>query len=432
MPQDTSPAFGDAITAPRYRTVREARIIDFLISPYAIAEGRRPADEAAARTVLQRCMSLGLPFRTEHGGERLFDPVEVVNGIKQLHFSRGEPIWMERSVGMLRRLMAEAVPGTEPEAPPDLSRLGAELYRVTIRRCYGPTDHGRGAKLRLRLPLPLEGLKNVHVLPLAGHDIEYRILRGRIEAQLTAFQAGEIEIGAMMEFNADPTALSREPPPDEAARRLWTRTREGLIHVDSNIRELALQITKGHEEPWQMMQGLWDYLFDGFRLGFIHYDHLNPEDPLGETLRTKRFDCLTGSALLVSLCRALGLPARLVSGYTLNPVLPTAHHWCEAWLPGSGWAAFDLYAFDLAGGDRNSPWRQHFFGRLDHRLVSERLPLEFCGTGNVRLPAAWQLVGCRRDDGAENSYETLDTGDLVYRETVDVIRGDQRPDHCAP
>jgi hypothetical protein len=28
----------------------------------------------------------------------------------------------------------------------------------------------------------------------------------------------------------------------------------------------------------------------------------------------------------------------------------------------------------------------------------------------------------RRDDGAETRYEVLETGDLVYAETVDVIR----------
>lgn len=423
MLETTASEFGSALTGPRYRTIEEGRIIAFLTSPYAVVAGEHHVDVERAISILERCVSLGLPFCTNQSGERLYDPVEVVNGIKHLHFSMGEPIWMERSVRMLRRLMSEALPGAARDTPPDLSRLDEGSYTVTIWRRFGLAAHGRGESLRLRLPLPLEGIADVRVLLPASTDIDHRILPGRVEVRATVAEFPELEIGAEVRFTARPQALAEQPAPDEAERSLWTRPREGLIKVDKTISDLAQHIAAGAQEPWTIMSRFWDYLFDTFQLGFIHYDRIDPANPLSEVLRTRRFDCMTGSALLASLCRALGLPARLVSGYTLNPVMPTAHTWCEVWLPGSGWSAFDLYALDLAGGDRDSPWRHHFFGRLDHRFVSERLPLAFCGTGSIRLPPAWQLISCRRDDGAETTYQALDTGALIYSELVNVVRG---------
>lgn len=423
MVNDASVGLGDAITAPYYRTVRETQIIAFLISPYAIVAGERQQDAIEASVVLERCIILGLPFRISPDGERLFDPVEVVNGIKNLHFRQGEPIWMQRSVGMLRRLMAEAVKDGRPEVPPDLSRLDEGHYLITIRRRFNVAGYRPGYSLRLRLPLPLNDFSDVRLLAPIGLQVEHHIFCGRLEIRLTVPEAAsEIEIGVRVRFTARPRALSEEPPPDEAARELWTRHREGLINVDGRISSLAKALADGASDHWAVMGRLWDHLFDTFQLGFIHYDRIDPADPLAETLRSRRFDCRTGSSLLAALCRALDLPARVVSGYTLNPVLPTAHSWCEVWLPGSGWAPFDLYSMDLAGGDRASPWRQHFFGQIEHRFVSERLPLIFCGTGAVRLPSFWQLVSCRRDEGAESRYEVLDTGALIFSEIVDVIR----------
>lgn len=423
MLSDVASAFGNCLTGPRYRTVEEGRIIAFLISPYAIVAGERHLDMERAVSVLERCVILGLPFRTNGSGERLFDPVEVVNGIKHLHFSRGEPIWIERSVRMLRRLMAEALRGAPHDTPPNLSLLEEEAYTVTIRRRFSLAGYRNGDIVRLRLPLPLEGFDNVRVLLPSATGIDHRVLSSRVEVRATVSDSSDIEIGAEVRFTARPRVLADQPSPTETEFALWTRPREGLIKVDSQIRDLARYISNGVDEPWTVMGRLWDYLFDKYQWGFLHYDQIDPADPLSAIQRTCRFDCMTGSAFLASLCRALGLPARLVSGYTLNPVLPTAHSWCEVWLPGSGWAAFDLYSLDLAGGDRDSPWRHHFFGRLDHRFVSERYPLEFCGTGSVRLPRAWQLFSCRRDEGAESTYEALDTGALVLREIVDVVRG---------
>jgi hypothetical protein len=132
---------------------------------------------------------------------------------------------------------------------------------------------------------------------------------------------------------------------------------------------------------------------------------------------------------MVALCRARGIPARLVSGYTLNPIEPTMHTWFEVWSDERGWAPFDLYVADLCGGDRDSEWRNHYFGQVDHRMATERPPHLFNGAGAVRLPEAWQMVTYPNPPGTIVTFEELTTGALIYSDQITVER---LADYTAP
>lgn len=410
--------------AERDRTIAEPRIVAFLLSPYEIAAGRRQHDEPHAQAILDRCISLGLPHATAPGGQRLFDPAEVVNFIKYAHFAWAEPIWMQRGVGMLRRLMGEAVPGTPAGEPPDLAVLRPNRYAVTITRRFHLTGRKPGDRLRLRLPLPIADATladpTIEVLPPPGLAIHTRIEPARLEVVLAVPDDLHITIAVRTEFQALPRSALPPPPLDPSEAVLYTRPSEGLVKVNARVQALANRLAGPETDQWTILRHFWDHLFDDLDLGFIHYDRLDPHNPLDWTLDHRRYNCQTGAALLVALCRARGIPARMVSGYTLNPVLPTSHSWCEIWFESQGWLPFDLYSMDLCGGDRDSLWRHHYFGRLDHRLVTERPPLLFCGTGAVRLPAAWHMVSATTDQGAVTEFEDRDSGRPIYSETVSV------------
>lgn len=64
-----------------------------------------------------------------------------------------------------------------------------------------------------------------------------------------------------------------------------------------------------------------------------------------DTLERSNGTCRDFAVLFVEAVRALGLGARLVSGYLYDPHLPkgdeTTHAWGEVYLPGAGWIAFD-------------------------------------------------------------------------------------------
>lgn len=66
--------------------------------------------------------------------------------------------------------------------------------------------------------------------------------------------------------------------------------------------------------------------------------------PPDKTLERGNGACRDLAVLLVALCRAVGVPARFVSGYQDVVAANNRHElhaWTEVWLPGGGWRGFD-------------------------------------------------------------------------------------------
>jgi transglutaminase-like putative cysteine protease len=66
-----------------------------------------------------------------------------------------------------------------------------------------------------------------------------------------------------------------------------------------------------------------------------------------EVLETKGGVCQDFTHLMIALCRAIGIPARYVSGYLYNGPgfhlrgAQASHAWCEVFVPGRGWYGLD-------------------------------------------------------------------------------------------
>ena len=129
-------------------------------------------------------------------------------------------------------------------------------------------------------------------------------------------------------------------------------------------------------------------------------------------------DCLLGSALLVSLCRAHGLPARLVGGHFLYPLGPTNHSWTEVWTRERGWTPIDLIGWDLSAGDADADWQGRFLGRIDRRLVVERPPRRITGPMSLRLPQAWRVLQAAANGALEISFVDAASGRAAFIDRV--------------
>lgn len=412
-------------TADRYRTVAEERIVEFLLSPYEIAAGARESDFPVARTILARCVALGLPHRLSSDGRRLFDPVEVQNFIKYAYLKWGEPIWPDRNVPIFRRLMSHSVGSAPVCCPPALSELKSTRCVIRIVRQFNLAKHRVGDIVRLRLPLPvadptIRGF-STSFLPFNTRRVHAICEEGRLDVRLVAPECKSAEIGVDIQLYFTDELEKSTASLDSSEMALYTKRSEGLIKLNKRVIELSKRIVGSTSARSDIIHAIWDFMFDELDLGAIYYDRIDPQNPLDWTLDNRLYDCRVGSALIVALCRAQAIPARLVAGYTLNPVLPTMHTWIEVWFDDKGWLPFDLYSIVLCGGDRDSPWRHYFFGQIDRRLITERFPRLFSGLGSsVRLPVAWQLISATHDDGMLLSFEDLSTGDLTYSEKIAV------------
>jgi hypothetical protein len=405
----------------RRRTIDEARIVDLLLLQgwaFEARGGARSRAEREVRAALDQLVALGLPHGRSAAGERLFDPVETANFLRWAALRLGHPALIERCVPTARRMAREMDP------------IGPRRYVVTLRRTFNLEGRAPGARVRLRLPLPLEdaGLDAVRIdfIPPDGAPVETAAAPGRLDVLATAPPDGRVTIGLKAAFTArevTPTASAPSLTPAEAA--LYTRPSEGLIKVSDRVRALADRLAGVERDPWTVVRRFWRFMLEDLACGSIHYDLLDPMRPLDGVMDRGWYDCRVGSALLAALCRARGIPARLVAGYLLFVAAPDFHTWLEIWIEGSGWRPFDLFSWDLSPAGRDVAWSEHYFGRLDHRMPVERLPRLFGGTGAVRLPAAWQRLVAPDGRGSATEFRALATGALVYREFIEVERLDQ-------
>ncbi|HTX04105.1 MAG TPA: transglutaminase-like domain-containing protein [Candidatus Acidoferrales bacterium] len=400
-----------------YRTVDEHRIVDLLcIAGWAREYRTAPeaARDAAARA-LERWIAAGLSFRKHEAGTRAFDPAEVVNFAKERGIAGEDDFWEHAYVATGRFLVEDL-----------RSRLSGSQQGFSLRleRHVNLAHCEAGARVRLHLPLPLEdsacedaSMHDVHVIP--DVDGETRIETGRMIATIVVPESKTASVAAEISW-CHPERSERSERSRRAAQmpdiELYLRPREGLIEITSRVADLAKQLGVNGRDPIAAMRRIWDYAFEHLTLGVVHYDALG-ERPLDVVIESGLFDCRLGSGLIVALCRAAGIPARMRSGYALYAV-PFYHYWSEVWTDDRGWLPFDLTAWDLSLRGRDAAWRDIFFGKLDERMTTETLPHIFTGFPSVRFPGAWHALARPIESGSAFGLFAVETGALVYEDRV--------------
>ena len=403
------------MTSDCYRTVSEARIVNMLLLAgwaFEVAAGAHAQAAAQSRDALERWIGLGLGFQRSAEGERYFDPVEVANFLVWAGRSGRDSFWFERYV-RTGRLLVEGARAWEQK----------EQFHLTLRRRFNLRAFKPGIGLRLRMPVPLEGAYagGLEMRPVIPRSLSGAVTcnAGRMEVRVETSSAAEVEFGVDVSFAAKrvPAGGARLA---EVEQEIYLRPVEGLVRVSPRVRALAEALAGGAQNPRETLRAFWAYMMDELWCGAIHYDQVTSDAPCDWVLDTRWYDCQIGSALFVSLCRARGIPARIVSGHVLYVLAPTKHFWIEAWLDGEGWVPFDLANWGLALGPHDAAWRDHFFGKIDFRLVTEVLPLAFTGPMSVKLPPRWHMLQTAASAGIDIEFLELG-GDMIYRDSVAVF-----------
>jgi transglutaminase-like putative cysteine protease len=112
------------------------------------------------------------------------------------------------------------------------------------------------------------------------------------------------------------------------------------------IRELAGRHAIGDLSSRQAVEGALDDLTLTISREFT-YDRAvtNVYSAVDDVLELKAGVCQDFAHLLIATARAMGVPARYVSGYIHTPggsgPTSASHAWAEAWVPGVGWVGYD-------------------------------------------------------------------------------------------
>ena len=148
-----------------------------------------------------------------------------------------------------------------------------------------------------------------------------------------------------------PAELQRDPMPHfEAGSPEWPVDTNGLSEAAAQLAQTAVL---GHQDTeYDTVMALVSYLQHNYTYT-LQVPHATPGiDPVDQFLFHDRFGyCEQFATAATLMLRSLGIPARLVSGYSTgdyDPVLNQsivrerdAHAWVEAWFPGDGWVPVD-------------------------------------------------------------------------------------------
>jgi transglutaminase-like putative cysteine protease len=378
--------------------------------------GDHSGARARAERTLERLLARGLPSKTGPRG-LLLDPYAANNLIKSRVGEPADEAWADWQQTTRRNALSL------PAAP--------HLYRFVLRREWHAYTATPGRPMVLRLPLPLgqaqHGSAQVRLLEPAGALLEMRETRGRVELRLDSAAArgpvvAELEVqfvgGEVRDSMAPSAPLGAPVGPDD---QVWLREREGLIAPSPGVALLAAELAKASSTAREFVYAAWEWLMTHLQFGDVHRADLDRGDPLGGLLQTRLADCVLGSSLLVALCRARGIPARMASGYLLHPANLGPHSWAEVRLAPDLWVPFDYGSWCYCAGDPSDPvWGKFFRGRIDARFLAELAPRDFTGWGSAPPPERWFRLERLRGDRIEHSLLALPDGSLFRRDLLEL------------
>ncbi|ASJ17303.1 hypothetical protein A3L04_09595 [Thermococcus chitonophagus] len=148
--------------------------------------------------------------------------------------------------------------------------------------------------------------------------------------------------------------------------------------LSTRVYELAKNITRGISSPYEKALAIERFL----KQNYI-YDETAPPAPPGIDpvewflFYSKRGVCLDFNTAFVILARINGLPARLVTGFRVEPkpgkqevLLKQAHAWAEVYFNGLGWVTFDA-----TGSPRQSKGKKEQQRPREETIPEVRIPL---------------------------------------------------------
>jgi hypothetical protein len=408
------------------RTFDEARIVDHLALCGWSREIRRGSQRASIErecsAALDAWTRLGLPYARLPGGARGFDPVEVINMLKWAGACRGDPFYEHRYVANGRSLVRGFRTDAASGSPPTASERRARRFELKLTRTFDTRYLSKRGSHVLRMPVPIESANvaqlSVECRTEGGVAATYTTAPGRVDACLAKTPATTVELTMRATLTSRPLAQETPAPLPDRDRDLYTRPEEGFVRCTARVRHLAETLATNAHADADFIQRAWNFMLDELWCGAIDYEFVQASDAVDRVLETGWFDCQLGSALLIALCRARGIPARMVGGLLLYPASPSHHWWVEAWLPDRGWIALDTVCTDLSLGGRDIEWRECFFGTVDHRVKFDVLPRLFSRSPGLSLPPAWRVLARADAEATEISLYSCEDARPVYRDRI--------------
>lgn len=248
--------------------------------------------------------------------------------------------------------------------------------------------------LKVWVPLPVQTAAQDNIRIISVRPEKYLMMPPKTEGELAnlymEIPAEEIKTDLNIEvnfefrhfqqsFSVDVNNVGEYDKESDLYKR-YTRSYKNTA-VSKDIISQAKLIAQGQTNPYLCAKKVYNYVVsnvDYSLMPHITLDILKKAESL-YVHEHKYGDCGAQSMYFVSLCRALGIPARTTGGWQLCPGKESPHFWAEFYLPNYGWIPVDTSIAQTAAISQNVPaeecriFEDYFFGSQDpYRFVIQK------------------------------------------------------------
>ncbi len=254
-----------------------------------------------------------------------------------------------------------------------MKKNGGIAYRYRVRERIAPrAELSRpGKTVRVHLPYPALCPEQSEITLIESSHPVFISDKG----QRTAFI--EVEHRTGEEYFIEFSYLLREkyhcPTPEGVAPEqpdFFTGEQYPQIRFTPLVTELARELRGGETNPLILARRAYDYVTRHVGYSYMR-DYLFIENIPEFAINNGRGDCGIMALTFITLCRAMGVPARWQSGSHIEPDFIGSHDWAMFYVAPYGWMPCDpsFGGGALRGGDTEL-W-DHYFCNLDSlRLIN--------------------------------------------------------------
>ncbi len=254
-----------------------------------------------------------------------------------------------------------------------------------------------------------------------GNSMEFYDLSDQIQ------DGKDITITRQFKFIAYETAFKIDPKKvgkydtSDPVYKYYTRTQE-FLELTPEVVRLAHQIIGKETNPYYQAKAIYTWCMD--TIVYVY----PPDRGIRFSLPRKTGDCGEYSLIFTALCRAVGIPARVVNGHWCCTAKLNYHVWNEFYLPNYGWVPADAtdgrITRDTPGKLAGNGDPYYYFGNLDSgRFISSK------GTSIQLYPSApwldWGLADTNRNPIFFQTAATVYSGITIesQKAKIEVIKG---------
>lgn len=289
---------------------------------------------------------------------------------------------------------------------------------VTTEFHLGPRTVSPGDTLRIWMPLACSGpgqdagqpswdasgLRIIESLVSEGDDVlPVLYIMGVVSSEegISAVTEQSFTIGAVTVPSPDPLSVVLPVP---GSSPYVDRNLASTDWIDASAQAFitAREVTGSEPNPVYKVDSVMLFLLDSFRVCQVPVGPVLIEGLSRSAGRTHIGDSSGISALFAALCRALGVPARVVAGYIDTPSGPVYHCFTELMFEPGTWVGIDLVLADVE------------LDFADSRLPSVTAPMNW----NLRLVRTCESIEDTLSPGKHSWPVTL-PGSLPEAETRD-------------